>query len=174
MRNHFLFLMILFLSVFSTAADNAPIYVGPNEVLGRIMDYGIIGSDITQNEYAIPGTGRTATVASLSIAQTTDEIPFQKDVSFGIVWSAIGFTSDEKQKITFRVEHPPMRLPNGKTVTSEEEVIIIHPMGGFYVSTDGYSLTEDFEMVQGQWTFSVFHEGNVIVTKSFQIVSKAH
>jgi hypothetical protein len=140
-------------------------------VSGKIIDYGIVRSE-GEKEYNIPGTKgeKSIILEEPQISETTTKIPMKKGTRFGFKWQMLGVPTDQPLEITYRYKHPPMVEPDGKKTESYDRPVTIQPENGKFESFDGYELSEDYELVPGNWTMSILYNDKVLVSKTFQVV----
>ena len=65
--------------------------------------------------------------------------------------------------------HPEMTLPDGSKVTRSERMMRRKATGGIVTSLDVYALSEDYELVEGDWTFQIWYEDKKLVEKTFTV-----
>ena len=63
--------------------------------------------------------------------------------------------------------HPEMVMPDGSKVSRSERTIRKRTTHGIVTSIDAYALSEDYELVEGDWTFQLWYEDNLLVEHSF-------
>jgi hypothetical protein len=141
------------------------------KVSGNIVDYGIVQGKL-ELKYEIPGSGGENSIVldEPKIAETTTKVPMKKGTKFGYKWQLVGLISDQPVEIIYRYKHPPMVGPDGKRTEGFDRSIEVQPENGKVESFDGYELSEDYELVPGNWTLSILYQGKVMVTKTFQVV----
>ena len=138
-----------------------------------IEEYGIYKSVGALDTYASNGTAaKHSTFGTYVFVKKTEKVHLAKGVSFGFVWSASGFPNENSISITHLLEHPPLRTPDGSTVTESKETYFYKPVNGKIKHTEGYSFSEEFELVEGQYKFTVFYKDKAIVTKTFIAAKK--
>ncbi|PCJ33711.1 MAG: hypothetical protein COA75_14875 [Cellvibrionales bacterium] len=159
MKATFFTILLLFMSLTVHATSS---------VVGTIEEYGIYKSVGALDTFASSGTAaKHSTFGSYAFVKKTNKVQIAKGVSFGFVWSASGFPDIDAISITHILEHPPIITPNGETVRVSKETYYYKPVNGKITHTEGYSFFDDFELVEGQYKFTVLYKGNTIVTKTF-------
>jgi hypothetical protein len=63
-----------------------------------------------------------------------------------------------------------MRKPDGTTLQRQSFDRDVTANQGAIVGSLWYTLREDFELVPGEWTLSVLHDGSVLVEKKFVVL----
>jgi hypothetical protein len=141
-----------------------------SHIEAKITNYGLFEAEGLSTKMRHPNEEVYLTQYNyLSIKKTTDIIPLKKDTSFGFVWAASGFITNQDQLVIYRIEHPPMILPSGVTSTISNIKYILNTTDGKFEDKLCYGLEEEFEMVPGKWILSVIYNDKVIVSKSFTI-----
>ena len=103
-------------------------------------------------------------------SETTTKVPMKKGATFGFLWQISGLPDDQQVEIIYRYKHPPTSEPGGKRTEGYDRSIAIQAKDGKFDSFDGYELSEDYELVPGNWTLSILYKGKVMVSKTFQVV----
>lgn len=142
-----------------------------SKVSGKIINYGLVESQDEQ-KYVIPESGgeKGIVLEEPQISKTTTKIPMKKGAKFGYQWQMSGLPSDQPVEILYRYKHPPMVDANGNRTQGYDRAITLQPENGKIDSFDGYELSEDYELVPGNWTLSILYEGKEIASKTFQVV----
>lgn len=100
-------------------------------------------------------------LAPYRLAEETDDIEASLERGFGFIYSLTGFM--ERKDVTATVLHPAMKDKDGRQSTS-----LTIPW-----KTDRDSITWWFEgkedMVPGDWTLRVEHEGRALCEKTFKV-----
>ncbi len=112
-------------------------------------------------------TGKVIRGVTLEFTEDTDRIPLRKGVRFGYrYW--LKFAPDQKQVRLKRVLiHPEMTLPNGSKVTRSERTIGRRTTHGIVTSIDAYALSEDYELVEGEWIFQLWYQDKMLAEQRF-------
>jgi hypothetical protein len=150
-----------------TAAD---VVKDPN---GSVFEYGIyntlrkgrVRDEITTN------TGKVINRPVLEIAEQTDRIPLVKDTYFAYRYRLMGFPKEEAKKPAIELRkvlvHPEMTLPDGSRSTGSERVFKGRAFAGQVLGFDGYAFNEDYELVEGDWTFQIWFREHLLVEQTF-------
>lgn len=136
---------------------------------GKVTKYGLfreLGRGWIQDDPSA-STGKIIRGATLEFVEDTDRIPLRKGVQFGYrYW--LKFPSDQNQIGLRRVLiHPEMTLPDGSKVTQSERKISMRATHGIVTSIDAYALSEDYELVEGEWIFQIWHKGKMLAEQQF-------
>ena len=150
-----------------TAAD---VVKDPN---GRVFEYGIyntlrkgrVRDEITTN------TGKVINRPVLEIAKQTDRIPLVKDTYFAYRYRLMNFPKEEAKKPAIELRkvlvHPEMTLPDGSRSTGSDRVFKGRAFAGQVLGFDGYAFNEDYELVEGDWTFQIWFGEHLLVEQTF-------
>jgi Domain of unknown function (DUF3859) len=167
MNTHILAIFSIFSSMVlcGCASENARSYAPT----GSIIEYGLCVTDGQEVVYEHKeSTAGYASTVDMSITRQTLTIPLKKDIAFGYTWLAMGLPKNAE--ITFAISHPEITKPDDTLISSFNETLILHPVNGKLESTDCYTLSEEHEMVAGDWTIAVKHKNKLLATKKFQVV----
>jgi hypothetical protein len=113
------------------------------------------------------GTGKLIRKPKLEFVKQTDRVPLRKGVYFGYkYWLKI---DPDKYRAELRrvLIHPEMTLPDGSKVSRSERTLKKRTTHGIVTALDGYALSEDYELVEGDWTFQLWYEDILLVEQTF-------
>jgi len=127
----------------------------------RIVEEGYLHQD---------STAGYATLAELQLTVLTDTVPLEQGIGFGFRWTASGFSSREQVVITYRISHPQITRPDGKTLRGFTEDLPHEAPRGEIETTDCYFLSERHELVAGEWELAIVYRGKELVAKRFKVV----
>ena len=153
-----------------TATHSVTEPVGPT---GSIIEYGIY--EILERGIVYEHKESTAGYAeeggNFKLIEKTTRIPLKKGVAFGFMWEARGLP-DMPIKIAMRVKHPPTTKYDGTKSTGFEEMVPILPeKGRVEKREDIYILSEDWEMLPGEWTLSMVYDGKILCEMVFTVLA---
>ena len=115
--------------------------------------------------------GYAQEAVEVRLVEKTTTIPLKKGIVFGFEWEAQGLP-DMPIKIAMRVKHPRTTKPDGTVSTGFDEMLSFFPeKGRIERRGDYYALSEDWEMLPGEWTLSMVFEGRVLCEKVFLVVA---
>jgi hypothetical protein len=145
-------------------------------VSGSVLEYGIYAYGGEKHTVKSPGTA-TGTVSygdpdDVHLVKKTKIVPLVKGLIFGYKWRIQGLKDDTPVEITYRVKHPPIVNLKGIRSEKSEGLMQITPVAGAYEMIASYTLSEDFELVPGIWTITIFLRDQVITEMSFQVVAQ--
>ena len=139
-----------------------------NAPAGEIIRAGICVQRQVTSRYSQPqSTAGYATNGPLEIVRETNTIPLQKNIGFGFTWKAKNLPP--QAELVYLVEHPSITKPDGTTLDHFEEPLFMQSSGGKIESIDCYQLSEDHELVPGQWSLSVHFQGRQLFRQVFNV-----
>lgn len=112
-------------------------------------------------------TGKMIRKPKLDFEEQTERIPLRKGVYFGYkYWLKI---EPDKPRADLRrvLMHPEMVMPDGTRVSRSERALRKHTTHGIVTALDGYALSEDYELVEGDWTFQLWYKDDLLVEQAF-------
>lgn len=138
-------------------------------ISGRVTHYGLYEVLRTGKLINKPdtNTGKTHSASTIQLIETTDRIPINKGNYFGFQ-SRIGpFPGKSFIKLKKIVTHPEMVLPDGSIKTGYQLDETKKVSSGVAFTTSGYSLDEEYELVEGEWVFQFWYENSLLVEQRF-------
>lgn len=139
---------------------------------GRILKYGIweLVKAGRIRETPETTTGQSIEKPTIRMVQQTDRIPMKLDTYFAYQYR-ISNLPDQPLRARFRrvLIHPEMTLPNGTTTTGSDFMIPGKVERNEVFGSDGYALTEEYELVDGTWTFQLWYEGEMMTEQIFTV-----
>jgi len=158
-------------AIVTTADQATPADV--KEPNGRIFEHGIynaqrkgrVRDEITAN------TGKVINKPVLELSEQTDRIPLVKDTYFAYRYRIMDLPREEAKRpaVELRkvVAHPEMTLPDGSTTTGSDRTFKGRQSAGQVIGFDGYAFNEDYELVEGEWTFQIWFQDKLMVEQTF-------
>ena len=143
------------------------------EPRGRVFEYGIYNAlrkgrprdEITAN------TGKVINKPVLELAEQTDRIPLVKGSYFAYRYRLLDLPKYVVMKPVVELRkvlvHPEMTLPDGSTATGSDRVFKGRTSAGQVIGFDGYAFNEDYELVEGEWTFQIWYQDQMLVEQTF-------
>jgi hypothetical protein len=116
-------------------------------------------------------TGYSWKNAKFSDIKETNLIPLKKGHGFDVHLLLFKLPS-ETETIDVAVTHPPMALPSGKVLTTRSTSIPTYNRRGFPETSFAYTLDEDYELVEGDWTLTFSHQGKDLFRVTFTVISQ--
>ena len=118
-------------------------------------------------EDAKAGTGKSIRGPTLEFAEDTRRIPLRTGVYFGYQYW-LRLPPDEGKPVLKRVLiHPEMTLPDGSRVSRSERKLVKKATHGIVTAIDAYALSEDYELVEGDWVFQLWYQDEMLVEAKF-------
>jgi hypothetical protein len=134
-----------------------------------IVSAGLCEQPKVTERYSQPqSTSGYATIGKLYITKQTDVVPLRQGIAFGFTWRAEGLP--RIAKVVYLIEHPLITRPDGKQLRSFEEPMEHETERGVLQTTDCYALGEPHELVPGDWSLTILHNGTPLVKRTFQVV----
>jgi len=165
-------------AVITAAADpaDAQAEVAPETVKdprGWVFEHGIYNplrkgrprDEITAN------TGKVINKPVLELAEQTDRIPLVKGTYFAYRYRLLDLPKYVVMKPVVELRkvlvHPEMTLPDGSTATGSDRVFKGRTSAGQVIGFDGYAFNEDYELVEGEWTFQIWYQDQMLLEQTF-------
>lgn len=101
---------------------------------------------------------------SVLLARTA-EIAAAEGVAFGIMVGVPGLATDQTLPVTVRLDHPPITAPDGRVWRTETFPAELSAKPGLL----SFCFEERWELVPGEWTYTLLHEGRPIASQRFTI-----
>jgi len=113
-------------------------------------------------------TGKAISKPVIELVTTTDRIPLVKDAHMSMqyrIWNL----PEQPAYIKLRrvLKHPVMTLPDGTQSSGSDYMINGSVSIGQVIAYTGYGLNEDYEMLEGEWTFQIWYEDKKLVEHTF-------
>jgi hypothetical protein len=175
------YLIVLVMAMFIAACDLSPEATQTADVAkapvkttrGHVFEYGIYSA---QRKGRVQGslttnTGKIVTRPVLELSEKTDRIPLIKNTYFAYRYRITDIPKEEAKKPTVDVRkvltHPEMTLPDGSKSNGWDRVARGRTSVGQVIAFDGYVFSEDYELVEGEWTFQIWFGGQKLVEQKF-------
>ena len=65
------------------------------------------------------------------------------------------------------LKHPPMNLPDGSVSMGSDYMIKGRVSVNQVIAYTGYGLDEDYELVEGDWVFEIWHKDKKLIEQKF-------
>jgi len=141
---------------------------------GRVLQYGIYelvrGGNVVDSK--LTTTGKAVSRATIQRVEQTQNIPARKDVYFSYQYRLSHLELKEGVEngvinLTRKLRHPPITLPDGSVKSGSEYTIKGKVRRGEVFAFDGYAFNEDYELVEGEWVFQIWHKNIKLVEQKF-------
>ena len=132
-----------------------------------VVDYGIYETDFVRFEKA-PDTviGRIEMVSEeMQLLRNTELIPGKRGTEFGIRYILNGDQDGKEVDISVKVLHS--MSVNKKEVSYVNEWVTTKKIG--WTSYDGWEFKSDSELLLGNWTIQLYHQGSKLAEKRFYV-----
>jgi hypothetical protein len=103
------------------------------------------------------------------LTDLTDSVPLRKGVGFGIEWKASGLPDHAQLVFSYRISHPRIVRPDGRVLTVTTDEVPLQVTKGEIAITDCYFLSEEHDLVAGEWEIAVWFQGQRLVAKRFNV-----
>ena len=133
--------------------------------------YEILGD--TQN-IAAPQTaaGKIGEHGGLNLLAATNSLIAKKGITFGYRFVLKGPYDGSVSGFEMHVVHPAMRGVDGKTHTTQTAPIEIDFEKGIAYHDIVYILSEDFEVLPGEWALEIRFQGKPVLSRRFTLRSQ--
>ena len=154
----------------SEASKTAKVEKAPR---GHVFEYGIYntirkGRVVGNLE---TGTGKVVNSPVLDLNEKTTRIPLIKGLFFAYRYRVHNLYKEDAKKPVAELRrvliHPPMTLPDGSTSTGSDRIVKERTSARQVIAFHGYGFHEDYEMVEGEWTFQVWYRDKMMVEQKF-------
>ena len=113
-------------------------------------------------------TGKAIANPVIQLVKSTDRIPLIKGAQMQLqyrIWSL----PDQPAYVDLRrvLKHPEMTLPDGSVSTGSDYMIKGRVSVNQVIAYTGYGFDEDYEMVEGDWVFEIWHEYTRLIEQTF-------
>ena len=131
-----------------------------------VVDYGIYETDFIKSETA-PDTdlGNIELVSGMQLVSHTELIPGKRGTEFGIRYIVNGDQDGKEVDILVKVLHSVK--VNKKEVSHVNKWVTTRKVGRTFY--DGWEFNSDSELLHGNWTIQLYHQGLKLAEKSFYV-----
>ncbi len=114
------------------------------------------------------GTGKAVVKPVIEQVRSTDRIPMLKGAQMYLQYRIWPLPSQPAYVDLRRVlKHPEIRLPDGSVSTGSDYMIKGKISSNQVIAYTGYGLDEDYELVEGEWTFEIWYEEKKVIEQKF-------
>lgn len=140
-----------------------------SEPSGRILRAGIFSrvSGGTPVESPETSTGKALSKLVMTFIREADRIPIKKDTILGYQYRLSGLPDASNVQLRRVLKHPEFTLPDGTVSTGSEFMINRRVSRNEVFAYDVYALNEEYEMVEGDWTFQIYYGEKLLVEQAF-------
>ena len=154
----------------ATTTSQPQAAAGPS---GDVIKYGIfrlVRRGHLQNDVST-ATGKIIANPVLQLVEQTDRVPLEKDTYFAYQYRISQIPHNERKAPWLELRrvliHPEIVTPTGMRVSRSERTIRGRIEAGQIIALDGYVFSEDYEMVEGEWIFQIWHDERLLVQQTF-------
>jgi len=140
---------------------------------GSIIKSGIFKGQRTSGIIEDPNTttGKAVRGLVLEFVERTNRIPLVKGSYLGYQYRIFQLPPELWEKSSMEMRrvfiHPEMTLPDGTKTTGSDYTVKRRISSGQVIAYDAYGFHEDYEMVEGDWTFQHWYKDNLLVEQKF-------
>lgn len=135
---------------------------------GRVLQYGIYtllrGGKVADDPKT--STGKSLTKPVITRDRTTDRIPLIKGKYMAYQYR-LSNIDGRMVKLRRVLKHPEFHLPDGNITTGSDFTINKKLERGEVFAYDAYAFNEDYEMVEGTWTFQIWYGSEKLIEQKF-------
>ena len=113
-------------------------------------------------------TGKAVSNPVIQRVKSTERIPLVKGAQMYLqyrIWSFPDIPAYVDLRRTLK--HPPMNLPDGSISTGSDYMIKGRVSVNQVIAFTGYGFDEDYELVEGDWVFEIWHKDRKLVEQKF-------
>ena len=135
--------------------------------VGRAGLYRLVRSGGVINDPST-STGKSVLKPVVELVRTTDRIPLIKGVQMYLQYRIWPLPEQVAWADLRRVlKHPAMTLPDGSFSTGSDYMIKGRVSASQAIGYTGYGLDEDYELVEGDWTFEIWYQDRKLIEQTF-------
>ncbi len=142
----------------------------PEAPRAQVLEHGVFEAvrpgRIAKHEAS--STGQWIRGAVLRHVERTDSIPARLGTIFGLQFRISGLDPELRRVRVWRVlRHPPFHTPDGAVVSKADYPLVLAVVGGVATGVTGYAFNEEYERVEGTWSFELWYEGEPLLQQRF-------
>ena len=137
---------------------------------GEVLHYGLCEHGADRNQYLQPDSAAGyGSIGDVRLLDPTDTVPLREGVGFGIEWKASGLPDRAQLVFSYRISHPRIVRPDGRALTVTTQELPLRIRNGEIRTTDCYFLSEQHELVAGEWEIAIWFQGQRLAAKRFNV-----
>jgi hypothetical protein len=163
---------VAFVPSIALAAITPKNLLAPNQIQATLIDEGIyerVGEEKTIDAPDM-AAGKRSEHDGIRLVRATSSLPAQKGITFGFRYKLKAPLDGVLAGFELMILHPPMRGVDNKIHTSQSAPIEIDFYKGESDHDILYVLSEDFEVLPGEWVLQVRYLGSVLISRKFNLV----
>jgi hypothetical protein len=140
----------------------------PATLVAQVTEYGLYKRGV-EKIYADPSSpsGQSRSSTGFRLIASTQDVPLELGASFGFCYKISGYPAGAEPKVVVVADHPAFSQPDAQPTTRHDFVRHLVPVNGVLSDCSGYEFDHPYELVPGNWNFSVVVDGNTLLTQSF-------
>ena len=143
-------------------------------VTAGIVEFGLYwlaGAEQSVPQKPVAGKAQPPVVrANVEFETQTDRIRAKKGTTFGITYRLSNLGTNSSVSLEVLWSHPPFKPPKQGEPLTQRVPIIHNSKAATRPRHLTYTLDEEYELVPGDWTGSVYYSGKLIATKVFHVI----
>lgn len=132
----------------------------------KVTEVGIYQAQVLTGETNAAGL-KLQGLDEFELVNSTTNIPARVGIRFGFRYEILGTPTNAPITLTMVGKHPPIKNAKTGKLETKDTYSLRSWVGKTYTSN---SLDEESDVVPGQWTFEVWHEGKKLCEQSFLVV----
>ena len=132
----------------------------------KVTEIGIYQAQVLTGETNAAGVKLQA-LDEFKLLNNTTNVPARLGIRFGFRYEILGTPTNAPITLTMVGKHPPIKNAKTGKLETKDTYSLRSWVGKTYTSN---SLDEESDLVPGQWTFEVWHEGKKLCEQSFLVV----
>jgi len=151
------------------AADIVPDYLN-KPIQGKVSQRGLYrmvrSSGIVDDPKTT--TGKVVSSPVIELVKSTERIPLIKGAQMYLQYRIWPFPNQPAYVDLRRVlKHPEMTLPDGSVTTGSDFMVKRKVSSNHVIVYTGYGFDEDYELVEGDWVFEIWHGDKKLIEQKF-------
>jgi hypothetical protein len=113
-------------------------------------------------------TGKAVSKPVIELVKSTERIPLMKGAQLYLQYR-LWYLPERPVYIDLRrvLKHPEMKLPDGSVATGSDYNLKQKVSVNQAIGYTGYGLDEDYELVEGDWVFEIWYQGEKMIEQKF-------
>ena len=113
-------------------------------------------------------TGKAVSKPVIELVKSTERIPLMKGAQLYLQYR-LWYLPERPAYIDLRrvLKHPEMKLPDGSVATGSDYMLKQRVSVNQAIGYTGYGLDEDYELVEGDWVFEIWYQGEKVIEQKF-------
>jgi hypothetical protein len=134
----------------------------------KVTEVGIYQAQVLTDQTNAAGV-KLQGLDEFKLLKSTTNVPARIGIRFGFRYEILGTPTNAPITLTMVGKHPPMKNATTGKIEIRETYSLRSWIGKTYTSN---SLDEKSDLVPGQWTFEVWHQGKKLCEQSFLVVAE--